>query len=435
MPPTGHPYSSSAGSAPRRVSPAARRKEPAPIPSSALASREDDESRIGDDTSLLRRNHRASTTRRPSVVGIGRALPPAYAQNVLWRDFFAAHYEHDGIAERIWHGCGVRRRHAVVDPRAHDLRFAGTAERMRRFRSAGAPLAVEAVKRCLDDAGLTAGDVGQLTVVSCTGYGSPGVEVDVARAIGLDPGVQRLHVRDMGCYAAIPALAATADAAAARGRVGVVLCLELTSLHVQPPSGDLGQVVAHALFSDAAVAVAVVPGGQAGAGAATRDGARSFSAALPGLEVLDVACLTSVEDAPLMRWDVTELGFKMGLSPRVPRVLARHVTGVVEQLLTANGLRIADVRGWAVHPGGPAILDVIEEHLGLASADLAESRGVLAQHGNCSSSTVLLVVDLIRRRGDLRDGDAIVAMAFGPGLTLYATLLRYATAAPTTVRN
>jgi hypothetical protein len=138
----------------------------------------------------------------------------------------------------------------------------------------------------------------------------------------------------------------------------------------------------------------------------------------------------SVEDSPLMRWDVTELGFRMGLSPQVPRVPARHVREVVEDLLAANRLGVEDVRGWAVHPGGPVILDVTEKHLGLSTADLAESRAVFAEHGNCSSSTVLLVLDLIRRRDDLHDGDAIVAMAFGPGLTLYATLLRFSRARP-----
>ncbi len=342
---------------------------------------------------------------------MGTALPPAYGQDELWSGFFAAHYGHDTVASRIRHGCGVDRRHAAVDPRVDDLRFAGTQDRMRRFASAGAPLAVDAVQRCLADAGLRPEDVGHLTVVSCTGYGAPGVEIDVAREVGLDRRVQRLHVRDMGCYGAIPALAATADAAAARGKIGVVLCLELTSLHVQPRTEDRAQVVAHALFSDAAVAVAVVPGSQAGAGVSTRAGERSVAAAWTGLEVLDVACFTSVEDSPLMRWDVTELGFRMGLSPRVPRVLERHVREVVEDLLAANRLAVEDVRGWAVHPGGPAILDVIEQRLGLSTPDLADSRQVLAEHGNCSSSTVLLVLDRIpaprrsaRWRSDRRHG-------------------------------
>ena len=46
------------------------------------------------------------------------------------------------------------------------------------------------------------------------------------------------------------------------------------------------------------------------------------------------------------------------------------------------------------------------------------SRRVLAEHGNCSSATVLLVLQ------EMDDVDGpVVAMAFGPGLTLYAALL------------
>lgn len=300
---------------------------------------------------------------------------------------------------------------------------------MRRFASAGVPLAVEAVERCLTDAGLGAADVGQLTVVSCTGYGSPGVEIDVARELGFDRRVQRLHVRDMGCYAALPALAATADAATARGQVGVVLCLELTSLHIQPPTEDAAQVVAHALFSDAAVATAVIPAHSSAATAfadpataAVTDSGRG-----KGFEFIDVVSFTCVEHAALMRWDVTDLGFRMGLSAEVPRILRRHVGSVIAELLTAHGLTVGDVQGWAVHPGGPAILDAIEQRLELSASALGESRAVLAEHGNCSSATVLLVLDRIRKQRQVRGGDPVVAMAFGPGLTLYAALLRVTT--------
>jgi alkylresorcinol/alkylpyrone synthase len=49
---------------------------------------------------------------------------------------------------------------------------------------------------------------------------------------------------------------------------------------------------------------------------------------------------------------------------------------------------------------------------------------VLRDFGNCSSATVLLILDRIIREGALDDGDYVVAMAFGPGLTLYAALLQ-----------
>jgi predicted naringenin-chalcone synthase len=212
--------------------------------------------------------------------------------------------------------------------------------------------------------------------------------------------LQRLLVGHMGCYAAIPGMAAAGDFVAARSRPAVLLWCALTRLHVQPAQPDVGQVVAHALFSDAAAAVVLEPG------------------ASRGRRLAGVVARTDPSTADHMTWDVTDLGFRMGLSPRVPDVLARHVGDVVAQLLDEAGLRVADVAGWAVHPGGPRILDVVRDQLGLDEAQLAASRRVLAEHGNCSSATVLLVLEEL---GDV-DGP-VVAMAFGPGLTLYAALL------------
>jgi len=82
------------------------------------------------------------------------------------------------------------------------------------------------------------------------------------------------------------------------------------------------------------------------------------------------------------------------------------------------------VAGWAVHPGGPRILDVIGERLELDPGALAESHATLRDYGNCSSATVILVLQRILAERDLKDGDHVVFMAFGPGLTLYAALLR-----------
>jgi predicted naringenin-chalcone synthase len=242
-------------------------------------------------------------------------------------------------------------------------------------------------------------------VVSCTGYATPGIDILTARDVGFPDDAQRLVVGHMGCYAALPALGAAADAVTARGLTAVLLCVELPSLHVQPTERDAGQVVAHALFGDAAAAVVLRPGG-------------------PGLEVVDVAARTDDAHLDAMTWHVTDLGFRMGLSPRVPDVLARHVRPMVADLLARHRLTVDDVAGWAIHPGGPRILDVCADRLDLSSHDLSASCGVLREFGNCSSATVLLVLDRITRAGMLQDGDHAVALAFGPGLTLYAVLLR-----------
>ena len=72
---------------------------------------------------------------------------------------------------------------------------------------------------------------------------------------------QRLFLGHMGCYAALPGLATASDYVARHGRPALLLCLELTTLHIQPPTRDPQQIVAHALFSDAAAAVVLMPAG------------------------------------------------------------------------------------------------------------------------------------------------------------------------------
>jgi len=94
---------------------------------------------------------------------------------------------------------------------------------------------------------------------------------------------------------------------------------------------------------------------------------------------------------------------------------------LVKDLLSRHGLDVHDVRGWAVHPGGPRILDAVGEGLGLEPSALETSREVLAEYGNCSSATVLLVLRELLLRGEPRG--PMVAMSFGPGLTLYAALI------------
>ncbi len=334
------------------------------------------------------------------VTGAGAALPTTIEQDAVWDGFFAEHYAGVRAARRIFASAGVRRRHAVANPMDEDLSAWGTGARMQRYIQEALPLGKQAVAGALDSAGLAPGDVGLFAVATCTGYATPGLDIRLASDLGMPPGLQRLHVGHMGCYAAIPGLAAVGDYVTARSRPAVLLCCELTSLHVQPAQRDLEQVVAHALFSDAAAAVVLEPG------------------ASRGRRLAGMVARTDASTADHMTWDVTDLGFRMGLSPRVPDVLARHVGAVVDELLTGAGLRIEDVAGWAVHPGGPRILDVVRDQLGLAEEQLAASRHVLAEHGNCSSATVLLVLE------ELADADGpVVAMAFGPGLTLYAALL------------
>ena len=345
----------------------------------------------------------------PTIAGGGGALPPAIRQDDLWAGYFGR--QHTGarrvLAERIFANAGVRTRQAAVSPLLEDVSDWSTERRMRRYQVEAVPLGKEAASRALTDAGLAADELGLFAVCSCTGYATPGLDILLARDLGMAADVRRLFVGHMGCYAALPGLGTAADFVLAQGRPALLLCAELTSLHLQPPAlrADIQQIVSHALFSDAAAAVVVTPSNKTRLAYAVRE----------------VAAVTDSTTADHMTWEVTDRGFRMGLSPRVPDVLAAHVRKVVDDLLARHGLTVSEVDGWAVHPGGPKILDVVQEHLGLGANDLAASRDVLSAYGNCSSATVLLVLDALRQRP--APPRNVVMLAFGPGLTLYVALL------------
>jgi predicted naringenin-chalcone synthase len=340
------------------------------------------------------------------ITGIGVAFPDAVVeQDTLWERHFRKYYAGSRAAQRIFAASGVHRRYAEADPLREDVSAWPTSARMRRYAEAAPELAHRAVTAALADAGLDPAEVGLVAVASCTGYGTPGVDISLAGSLPLDPRTRRLLVGHMGCYAALPTLASVAEYVQVHAKPAVVLCLELTSLHTQPPTMDAQQIVCHALFGDAAVAMVVSP--QPG----------------PALRVLDSAWRTHPDTSDQMTWEVTDQGFRMGLSAQVPAVLAAEVGLLAKDLLEPHGLTPADVGWWAVHPGGPRILDAVEDGLHLPADAMASSRHVLAEFGNCSSATVPLILRELVQNRRMAAGDTLVAMAFGPGLTLAATLL------------
>lgn len=95
----------------------------------------------------------------------------------------------------------------------------------------------------------------------------------------------------------------------------------------------------------------------------------------------------------------------------------------VGQLLDRNGLTIGDVATWAVHPGGPRILDRVGRRSTSTRGTLQPAVRVVADHGNCSSATILMILEQLRARL-MVSGANVVAIGFGPGLTAAAMLFR-----------
>jgi alkylresorcinol/alkylpyrone synthase len=340
------------------------------------------------------------------IQAIGTAMPAyVFKQADIVSEFFAKQPGWDPAWVEVFEASGVERRASVVSP-AYYLsrrRAPSTAERMVAFAPAARQLGAEAARRALERAG-PGPEVLDLLAVSCTGYTGPGLDVHLVDELGLGGLVRRLSIGHMGCYAALPALRAAAALTGASQARALIACVELCTLHMQP-ARSREEAVYQALFGDGAGAVVVGP-----------DGA--------GPAIVGARAVTVPASEHRMGWLIGTDGFRMSLSPRVPALVERAVGPLVTDLLAGHGLRPGDVAHWAVHPGGPEILDRVQRRLDLTDAQLAPSWEVLADGGNRSSATVLFILESLLASGELQAGQWLVALAFGTGLTLEALLLR-----------
>ncbi|MCH8296407.1 type III polyketide synthase, partial [Candidatus Poribacteria bacterium] len=139
--------------------------------------------------------------------------------------------------------------------------------------------------------------------------------------------------------------------------------------------------------------------------------------------------LSWIDDDSLneMTWTIGDTGFEMQISPAIPKILAVNLPVFIQRLLKPYNLDKTEIDFWAVHPGGRAILDTVQQRLDLSVLQIEDSRAVLRDYGNMSSPSVLFVLKRMLQR--LQNGEALqycVAMAFGPGLTLEGCLLEIA---------
>jgi predicted naringenin-chalcone synthase len=101
----------------------------------------------------------------------------------------------------------------------------------------------------------------------------------------------------------------------------------------------------------------------------------------------------------MMGWVIGDHGFEMTLTKEVPKVIEAQLGAWVDGWLGRQGMKRSDIRSWAVHPGGPRILEAAENALGLEAGGLADSRGVLRDYGNMSSPTLLFIARRMMRGG------------------------------------
>ncbi len=368
--------------------------------------------------------------RHPAILALGTAVPPYSASQEVIGEWMAASfvgqpavrrlirslYAYSGIETR--YGCTTE----YLEP-PETSRFAParpldesptTAERLAIYEREAPGLGSDAAHAALTSyatASKTSMDtllssITHLIVVSCTGFFAPGLDFMIASKLGLAPSTSRTVIGFMGCSAAFNALRMASQIVDGNTHARVlVVSVEICSPHIQPGTRR-DDLVSASLFADGSAAALV--------GMPTASDHDYF--VLESL-LTDMKPDTSDE----MVWRIGDHGFTLRLSPHIPDHLADVVPTALSRL---TGSRTPDF--WAIHPGGRAIVDGLQQILALDDSLVAISRRILCDFGNMSSATILFVLAAHARSLAHKGRPATgVAMAFGPGLTVEMALLSY----------
>ena len=346
------------------------------------------------------------------IIGTGTATPPyRYSQKECWTTLIAnPRYQEftprsQAILKKVLLGDnGIATRYVALE----DLNEAFTISRdvlHARFLEHAPKLATQAAERALAAAKINPGEIDAVLISTCTGYLCPGLTSYVSERLGLRPDVLALDLVGQGCGAALPNLQ-TARSLLNSSHYQRVLsvCVEVCSATFYLDD-DAGVLISACLFGDGAAAAVL---------SASANGGRKVRWKSGG-------SLLKPQDRHRLRFEQKNGYLRNVLTPEVPALAAQYVSAVLDDTLARNDVTRSQINGWILHPGGRDVLLAMREKIQLSGHDVRWSEGVLREHGNMSSPSVLFVLQAALADG--APGGLWWMTSFGAGFSCYGALL------------
>ena len=322
--------------------------------------------------------------------------------------------EEPRLISRIHANCGVEFRNFALPMDAYPT-LVGFGQTNTAWITAALELGETAVTRALSRAGITPEDISAIFFASVTGIASPTIDARLINRLPFPVDIKRTPIFGLGCVAGAAGIARAADYVRAFPKqIALLLSVEICSLTWQDDDQSIANIVSIGLFADGAAAV-VIAGSESKLAAPTT----------PSPQIIATRSTFYRDTERVMGWDIVDTGFKIVLSPDVPKIVNENFLGDVQRFLADNRLTQGDISTYIFHSGGPKVLEAMQSCLSLPPDALAPSWKSLREVGNLSAASVLAVLEDYLTIHPGTPGTYSILAAMGPAFCSELVLLKW----------
>lgn len=269
---------------------------------------------------------------------------------------------------------------------------------------------IRAIEECIASAQIDKDEITDLIFISTTGLSTPSLDALIINKMRLNQNINRMAIFGLGCAGGVSGYSkANILAKANPNAVVLLVAVELCSLTFLRNDFSKSNFIGSSLFADGVAACIVT-------------GDNHTNKAKNEITYLATQSKLYYDTLDVMGWEFLNSGFKVLFSSDIPTIIAQNIQNDVASFLGKHHLTIPDIQNFIFHPGGKKVLTAYEEALQVEGDFLKNTREVMNDNGNMSSSTVLYVLERFFSNGFKNGYGLMVSM--GPGFSSEMVLLQ-----------
>ena len=346
----------------------------------------------------------------PHIISTATAFPAHYysqeeMSSALRAEWIKKDLDVD-VFDRLQKAVSVEGRFLAL-PMSEYYKLEGFADCNRAWQKVALELGERVILDLLDKASIAPKEIKMLMSTTVTGVAVPSIEARLMNRIDFALDLKRVPLFGLGCLAGTAGIARVSDYLKGYPeQSAILLSVELCSLTLQAEDLSIENIISSGLFGDGAAAVLMVGDRHPLLKRKKIDRRKGIKkqrykdtkkknvyeskSLFP--KIISSRSIFFPNSEEVMGWEVTEGGFKILLGQGVPG-FADQLGPHVESFLSKQGLSVPDISLWLTHPGGPKVIDTLENTLNLPPKSLDKTRKHLREVGNISSTSVLVLLD------------------------------------------